>query len=583
MMIGKRILSVLCVLLVLSFAVTSPAFAVKGDTLPSGVKVQEIGSKIESFVSQHEETTAGMSTAVFDADSVLYEGYFGHASKADNLSVDEQTVMEWGSITKLTVWVSVMQLWEQGKLDLEADIRTYLPKGFLKTMRFETPITMLHLMNHTPGFEELILGTDADREENVLPLGEALLRHQPYQRFEPGTVQAYSNYGTALAGYIVERVSGQPYDEYVKEHIFAPLGMEHSAMLPDLSDNVWVKSQRERLHCYTADGAPVPNHRMYLQMYPAGMCTSTLEDLMRFGQALLDPESPLFADPATYAALFTPTAYYGDTDIPLNYHGFWSVNGMTDVLGHNGNTYGCSSVLTLDLKAGVGMAIMTNQRLEPVYNEEMPDLVFGKAQLPELDASGYVESARSVWTGPFRLYRLFNIAPLAELTEMTFVAETDSFGFHHYTAASMDLLPIGLGQIIFMYALVGLWALSVLFAVVLLVVKLIRRLRRKPSVTGAWGAWSGILQLLVPLMLAPVALSLFSFAMWPLWCYRLFCIAALVVCAALAVLFVLGVLRFRRMERSKGKIALHILLLLTLLISIGNILYWNLFMFWMIT
>ena len=119
-MLRKTASLVVCVLVLLS-AVVIPSSAVE-DILPSGIPYTEIGKEIEAFVSGHEDQTAGVAAAVFDRSSVIYDGYFGYANKEEGLAVDEQTVMEWGSVTKLTVWVSVMQLWEQGKLDLNQDI-----------------------------------------------------------------------------------------------------------------------------------------------------------------------------------------------------------------------------------------------------------------------------------------------------------------------------------------------------------------------------------------------------------------------------------------------------------------------------
>ena len=109
---------------------------------------------------------------------------------------------------KLLVWVSVMQLYEQGKLELDRDISHYLPDGFLSNLSYDMPVTMLNLMNHNAGFQEVyadVMVTDADY---IVSLEEALRKHKPAQIYKPGTVTAYSNWGVALAGFIVEQVSG---------------------------------------------------------------------------------------------------------------------------------------------------------------------------------------------------------------------------------------------------------------------------------------------------------------------------------------------------------------------------------------
>lgn len=581
----KRLICAICALLLLS-AITLPSFAEEEGVLLSGVAYSEISKEVEEFVEENKDTTAGVSVAVFDRDSSVYEGYFGYANREDDIAVDAQTVMEWGSVTKLTVWVSVMQLVEQGKIDLNEDIQVYLPEGFLKNLRYEKAITMLDLMNHTAGFEELVFGLNADSEESILSLEEALSRYQPVQRFEPGVVQAYSNFGAALAGYIVECVSGQPYYAYVKEHIFEPLGMQHTAILPDLSDNPWVQMQRKQLHCYRADCSYISNGREYVNLYPCGMCTSTLEDLMKFGQALLNPDSPLFDQSSTYEELFTPSAYCGDTDVPSCCHGFWTIYGRSSLFYHAGNSKGCSSALFLELKTGTGIAIMTNQQNETAYNYDLPWQVFygpldSSVEVPENPYTGFAEFSRSIWAGPLKLYRLINTMSLTDFPN--FITETDSYGMLRYSYEGGDLLPVGQTTVIVMYASVILWVLAAVFSLILLLIRLVKRLlRKKKSPLGAWGTCSCLVQLPFPLLLLPLAQSLMMLEWWPMWCYKLIFIGACVLCLAMAVLFVRGLLRKSKEALTGKQKILRVILLLNLLIAIWNILYWNLFMFWKI-
>lgn len=139
--------------------------------------------------------------------------------------------MSWGSATKSRVWISVMQLWEQGKIDLDADIREYLPADFLTNLRYGAPVTITHLMNHNAGFQEAYADLFVKDPGAVRSLEDALKAHEPEQIYAPGTVTAYSNWGVALAGYIVERISGEDFAGYVHRHIFEPLGMEWALSL----------------------------------------------------------------------------------------------------------------------------------------------------------------------------------------------------------------------------------------------------------------------------------------------------------------------------------------------------------------
>jgi len=147
---------ILTLLTIITLGLFQPATALAKESqkLPSGIERDQIGQKIQDYVKEHEKTTAGMATAVFDKDGTIYQGNFGYMNKEKGVKADDSSVFEWGSVTKLTVWLSVMQLWEQGKINLEEDIRTYLPEGFLKNLRYDKPITMLDLMNHQAGFDE---------------------------------------------------------------------------------------------------------------------------------------------------------------------------------------------------------------------------------------------------------------------------------------------------------------------------------------------------------------------------------------------------------------------------------------------
>lgn len=122
---------------------------------------------------------------VKDGQVVLSKGY-GYADVEQQIPVSPDTVMEWGSISKLAVWTSVMQLAEQGKLDLNEDIRKLLPEHFLTKLEYDEPITMLHLMNHNAGFEEYMFDMAYQSPEEVRSLEEGLKLAQPAQIYRPG-------------------------------------------------------------------------------------------------------------------------------------------------------------------------------------------------------------------------------------------------------------------------------------------------------------------------------------------------------------------------------------------------------------
>lgn len=391
---------------------------------PSGISYSDIGTTIENYVTEHTETTVGMSVAVYDENGVIYKNDFGYADKENAQVVDENTVFEWGSVSKLFIWISAMQLVEQGKLDLEEDIRTYLPEDFLKNLTFDKKITMLDLMNHQAGFQEMYLGIMTADENEVIDLEDALRNNQPKQVFEPGTVTAYSNWGAALAAYIVQNISGMDYGEYIRENILTPLGMEHTSVGALLQDNTWVKKQREKLAWYDMDGERIPGEGIsYCILYPAGSATGTIDDFLTFAQAITPNSNttcPLFEKQETLEFMYTATSYYGSSNVPNNYHGFFANQLGVEVLGHGGNTMGCSSMLLFDPDSGMGMVVMVNQAHEQVYNYEMYELFFGKfsdSELANIDREipqGMLSVARTIKEGPLSFMGAISLTGFSE-------------------------------------------------------------------------------------------------------------------------------------------------------------------------
>ena len=377
--------------------------------LPSGIKYEDLPQEIESYVDNNKDTTCGLNVIVYDRDQIIYENYFGYLDKEAGLKTGFDSVYEWGSISKLLVWVSIMQLYEDGKLDINRDIREYLPDGFLKNLSFDKDLTILDLMNHKGGFQDtyFIQTTDASEIKN---LEETLSTNQPRQIYEPGVHTAYSNWGAALGALIVERVSGMDYVSYVHKNIFRPLKMNHTTISPKFDDNDWVKNQRKKLKCYDADGRKIDGPGIYyIHLYPAGSAMGTIEDLAKFARALTPDEnnfSPLFKNQDTLKEIYTPTSFYGSTTIPKNFHGFFASEYGVETIGHGGNTFGCSAMLQFDPISGVGMVLMTNQAHESIYNYQMYDLVFGKFEDSDLAKikrdipKGLILNTRGIIKGP---------------------------------------------------------------------------------------------------------------------------------------------------------------------------------------
>ena len=577
--IGKA-LSLLTAVMIFALCIPVNARAANTDDL------SDIGGRIEAFVAENKDTMAGLMVSVADRGGNIYTSYFGYADMENKIPVDDETVMEWGSISKLQVWVSVMQLKEKGLISLDEDIRAYLPDGFLTRLKYDTPITMTDLMNHQAGFDEVPF-IWAGSEEQLMPIEEWLKRTEPAQVYEPGTISSYSNWGAALAAYIVECVSGQPYEKYVREHIFEPLGMEHTSIMPDASDNEWVRNKRRTLKTYPADlsGEPLSFGDYYCYPYPAGACMSTMADMQRFAGALLDENSPLFKRTETHRELLSPSDHYNDTDIGSNYHGFcYNIFYSGTVIGHLGATVGCSSALWIDIEKGVYIAVMTNQHEESTFTDGLPELIFERyeGELPEF--KGLVQSSQVVRSGPFKLQRLFGIQYLTlDSTKKTHtrISRTHENGIDRFKAGSSDLIVKEKGDVLPDIVSIAVYAISVLIAVIMLIVGIIRAVRHGKSGNTAWCILSAGIQLIPVFVLYNVVrqLVLEQPPFLSIGTVRLMLVPIFAVLIANIALIVHGVKSLTKSDTSR---AIGFVTLVMLVLGTYGIAYWELFEFWKI-
>ena len=201
------------------------------------------------YALEHGDVAGAVVAVVKDREVVLVKGY-GVSNVATRAPVDpDKTLFRPGSTSKLFTWTAVMQLVETGKLNLDHDINEYL--GFKIPNREDGPITLRHVMTHTAGFEEAIKELIVEDPSRLASLKTYIERATPTRIFKAGSTPAYSNYATALAGYIIERVSGQSFDDYLDAHIFKPLDMAHAtfrqplpaALAADMSQGYGVASE----------------------------------------------------------------------------------------------------------------------------------------------------------------------------------------------------------------------------------------------------------------------------------------------------------------------------------------------------
>lgn len=411
----KKLIAMFVAVLTLILIVPQNVFAAE-QTIPSGLAYDDIGTEIDTYIKEYESGMASVGTCVFDQNGIIYEGYYGYSDIENKTLADEETVYEWGSVSKLLVWVSAMQLKEKGELIFEKDIREYLPEGFLTKLQYEDEtITMLNLMSHNAGFQESVYENQMATEEQLYgSLEEAVKACECYQAYHVGEHTAYSNWGTALAALIVERVSGMSYTDYVNENIFEPLKMENTSIGMHREDNEWVRNKREELNCYLRYEQEEYNEdfgvcNSWVQLYPAGSAVGTTKDLAKFAQAFVAEDCPLFKSNETREEMFTATTFFGDSDIPKNCHGLWTSQFKVSAMGHGGNTMGCTANLQFYPETGLGIVVMTNEQGETIFCTGLASLLFGDIRDSELvknypvtensDISGIYTPSRNIVSG----------------------------------------------------------------------------------------------------------------------------------------------------------------------------------------
>jgi CubicO group peptidase (beta-lactamase class C family) len=320
---------------------------------------------------------AGATVSVVKDGKLLFAKGYGYADVKKKQPVSAQdTLFRPGSISKLFTWTAVMQLFEQGKLDLDRDVNAYL--DFQIPDAFGAPITLKNILTHTPGFEEQI--KDLFSENQVSPkLGEYLKTHIPGRIYPPGTVPAYSNYATALAGYIVERVSGRPFEDYVEDNILKPLNMTRSTFKQPLPAGMAPSiSSGYRL------GSDEPGPFEIINAFPAGSLSSSATDMAQFMIAHLQDgklgEAQILK-PETVRLMHSRLFALDDAANAMCYGFYEETRNGQRIIGHGGDTIYFHSDLHLVLDQKVGFFVSYNSAGKPAGLGESPRTTLWKAFL----------------------------------------------------------------------------------------------------------------------------------------------------------------------------------------------------------
>jgi CubicO group peptidase (beta-lactamase class C family) len=320
---------------------------------PSGL---DNTAALEAFIDgvveplmKNNNSPSGTVAIARNGELIFAKGYGFEDIEAQEPVDPETTLFRPGSVSKLAAWVAVMQLVEQGRLDLDTDVNEYLEEVEIPAT-FDEPITLRHVMTHTTGFEDGGMGyLIIEDPDKALPLKEAMQRYRQERVNPPGAQSAYSNYATALAGLIVANVSGQSFNDYIAEHIFAPLGMNTATFEEPLPEHL--EDDMAKSYAFEAGGYKEKPFEIVKSFGPAGGQSASATDMVRFAQAILNGGSLDGAQilrPETVEEMLSLQFTHDDRLMGMALGWYETDFEGTRVLGHGGDTRWFHSYLGVD-------------------------------------------------------------------------------------------------------------------------------------------------------------------------------------------------------------------------------------------
>jgi len=303
----------------------------------------------------------GVTVSIVKNGQIILAKGYGKADVENNIPVSaENSIFNIASVSKTFIYTAAMQLYEQGKLDFDTDINSYL-KGFQIPATFEEPITVRHLLSHTAGFEDGFLGFLVKQEPTTLSLRQAVKKYRMQRINPPGKYSVYSNYGVNVLAVVIEDITGEDYQTYTEKNIYAPIGMTYSTFrepAPAHLDDYFAKGYKRENGILTAQ------KREYTNFGPSsGMVSSSLDIakymLMHLGWGQFDGKQVLKAETAK---LMQSRLFANHDDFPSIAHGFieQDYNGYR-TFGHGGSSVYFQTAMVMDRTNNMGIFISTNK------------------------------------------------------------------------------------------------------------------------------------------------------------------------------------------------------------------------------
>lgn len=311
-------------------------------------------------IQLEEHQSAGAVVTVVKDGSIFFSKGYGYADWEAREPVDPATTLfRIGSITKLFVWTSVMQLVEEGLLDLDTDVNEYLTAFQIPDI-YPEPITLRHLMTHSAGFEDWIVGLFGRGEEYERPLKELLADQIPARVRPPGEVSSYSNHGTGIAAVVVEEVSGMPWRDFIQARILDPLGMEYFSVDQPLPESL--EGHMSKGYAY-GDGRFKEKDFEMVPLYPVGAAAASGHAMARFMLAHLQRgqlgRARIMGEET--ARLMQQDLFRMAPGVNAAAHGFYEMSRNGErIIGHGGDTFWFHSELALFPERNLGVFVSFN-------------------------------------------------------------------------------------------------------------------------------------------------------------------------------------------------------------------------------
>lgn len=388
--------------------------------LPGRASASEAVANKETLVDTYLagiDQTCGVAVAVsMDGSDVLHRDY-GEEGGQDSSPVSQNTVFEWGRTSDLIVWACVMQLVEQGQLELTSSLASYLPEDVTLPDGYAT-LDILDLMNHASGLDVSMVGTTSTLPDGTARATSALALFEVAVGFSPGSVVGYTPLDALLAAIVVEHVSGMDFAEYVQANVFDRLGMSGTyIMVGGDAARFAASGALEGSGLSLAQGSSGPGSvsSPRSKTSSALTCLGTVDDLLRFGRALIGQggdDRALFSQESTTETLFSVTRTYPSLGVARIAHGLFCFPFMQGVYGESGTTSsGFTCSLYMDPQEGCVVAVMANQSGRADLTQGISRAIMGRADVSVADSAtpdnyvwaGTYQSAGNAAMGPAKL------------------------------------------------------------------------------------------------------------------------------------------------------------------------------------